>query len=104
MLERYSTSPSRYATYVVWGAVCAVTRRDSAPRRSRWTANGPGPDVRERPLLGVSMRTTGFKQGNRKLKNPQSTHRGRTAIEIQRRKADIARDRSARPVPLPRPQ
>ena len=38
----------------------------------------PGPDVRERQLFGVSMRTTGFRQGNRKLKNPQSTHSGPT--------------------------
>jgi hypothetical protein len=32
------------------------------------------PDVRERQLFGVSIRTTGFRQANRKLKNPQSTH------------------------------
>ncbi len=33
----------------------------------------PGPDVGERQLFGVSMRTTGFRRSNRKLKNPQST-------------------------------
>jgi hypothetical protein len=33
----------------------------------------PSPDVRERQLFGVSMRTAGFRQGIRKFKNPQST-------------------------------
>jgi hypothetical protein len=38
----------------------------------RSTRKWPVPDVRERQLFGESMRTTGTKQGNQKLKNPLS--------------------------------
>jgi hypothetical protein len=37
----------------------------------------PGPDLPERQLFGVSMRTTGFRRRDQKLKDPQSTHRSR---------------------------
>ena len=52
----------------------------------------PGPDVRERQLFGVSMRTAGFRQGNRKLEYPQSTHCSRSDL-----KEAVARGLTGRP-------
>ena len=40
----------------------------------------PGPDVRERQLFGVSMRTTGFRQGDRKRQDPPATRPGLTVM------------------------
>jgi hypothetical protein len=52
----------------------------------------PGPDVRERQLFGMSMRTAGFRQGNRKLEYPQSTPSGSPRLRFRRPKADVDLD------------
>ena len=58
---------------------------------SKW----PAPDVRERQLFGVSMRTAGFRRGDRKVRDPQSTHRGRSTVSSETWKRTYAVDHSS---------
>jgi len=55
----------------------------------------PAPDVRERQLFGVSMRTAGFRRGDRKVRDPQSTHRGRSTVSSETWKRTYAVDHSS---------
>jgi hypothetical protein len=59
-------------------AETSLSHRHVAPKRALVSDRlWPDPGVRDRQLLGGSMRTAGFKQGNRKREDPQSTHRSR---------------------------
>ena len=64
---------SEHATPSQPQANTALGGLNRRPANRVFQQNRPGPDVRERQLFGVPMRTTGFRQRDRKLKHPQST-------------------------------
>jgi len=49
----------------------------------------PDPGVPERQLPGGPMRTAGFRRGDRKAQDPQSTHRRRSRCRIVGLKAAV---------------
>jgi hypothetical protein len=63
--------------------------RESPKRTFAMDRLWPGPDVRERQVFGVSMRTAGFRQGNRKVRDPQSTQTEVPGNEFAARKQTL---------------
>ena len=81
-LSDYLASPSKVSEDAA--VTCQRRKQPLASDRS-W----PGPVVRKRRLCGVSTRTTGFRQGDRRQQDPQSTLSGSTCGGVRRRKGVV---------------